>query len=223
MRRPPHPGDGDASPPEPRPGPHGPGAGSPSPSLFLRETDHWVITFDGRTLRLRDLKGLGYLAHLIAHPGRIVHTLALGMSDPTADARTGSSTNPIERDSGPMLDREAVVAYRRRMEEIEEDLALAEEVLDPDRAAQALEERDILARELARAVGMGGRERRAGSAGERARSRVTQALRRAIARIGEHHPSLGDHLAHSVRTGTYCAYAPDPASPHVWKVRMEPS
>jgi hypothetical protein len=35
-------------------------------------------------------------------------------------------------------------------------------------------------------------------------------------RIGEHHPQLGEHLDGAVRTGTYCAYVPDPGAPTAW-------
>ena len=34
---------------------------------------------------------------------------------------------------------------------------------------------------------------------------MTRAVRKAIARIAEHHPQLGEHLDHAVRTGTFCA------------------
>jgi hypothetical protein len=65
-------------------------------------------------------------------------------------------------------------------------------------------------------VGLGGRDRRTGSASERARVAVTRAVRQAIARIAEHHAPLGEHLQHSIRTGTYCAYEPDPRAPVTW-------
>jgi hypothetical protein len=45
---------------------------------------------------------------------------------------------------------------------------------------------------------------------------VTRAVRQAIARIGEHHPELGEHLNRTIRTGTYCAYVPDPRAPAGW-------
>jgi hypothetical protein len=45
---------------------------------------------------------------------------------------------------------------------------------------------------------------------------VTRAVRQAVVRIGEHHPSLGRHLGRTIRTGTYCAYDPDPRTPVVW-------
>ena len=69
-------------------------------------------------------------------------------------------------DAGEMLDvRKA--AYRRRLAEIEDDLEQARALGDIERAAQADTERDFLVRELSRAVGLGGRDRRAASASER--------------------------------------------------------
>ena len=32
---------------------------------------------------------------------------------------------------------------------------------------------------------------------------MTRAIRQAVVRIGEHHPSLGIHLERTIRTGTY--------------------
>ena len=54
---------------------------------------------------------------------------------------------------------------------------------------------------------------------ERARAGVTRAIRQAIARIGEHHPQLGEHLGRTIRTGTYCAYFPDPRAPAEWELQ----
>ena len=119
-------------------------------------------------------------------------------------------------DAGEILDERAKTAYRRRLTEIEDDIEQARALEDAGREAQADAERDLLVRELARAVGLGGRDRRAASASERARSGVTRAVRQAIARLGEHHPELGEHLNRAVRTGTYCAYAPDPGAPAAW-------
>jgi hypothetical protein len=90
--------------------------------------------------------------------------------------------------AGAILDERAKAAYRRRLAEIEEDIEQARALEDTDREAQADAERDFLVRELASAVGLGGRDRRAASDSERARSGVTRAVRKAIARIGEHHP-----------------------------------
>ena len=177
-------------------------------NVFRREGDYWSVVFDGRTVRVRDLKGMRYLAQLLAHPGREVHVLDL------VAAETGQPT--ALGDAGEMLDERAKSAYRRRLAEIEDDIEQARALEDAVREAQADSERDFLVRELARAIGLGGRDRRAVSTSERARSGVTRAVRQGIARIGEHHPELGEHLNHAVRTGTYCAYVPDPGAPAAW-------
>ena len=155
-------------------------------NVFRREGDYWSVVFDGRTVRVRDLKGMRYLAQLLAHPGREFHVLDL------VAAETGQQT--ALGDAGEILDERAKTAYRRRLAEIEDDIEQARALDDAEREAQADAERDFLVRELARAVGLGGRDRRAASASERARSGVTRAIRQAIARIGEHHPELGEHL-----------------------------
>jgi tetratricopeptide (TPR) repeat protein len=172
-------------------------------NIFRREGDYWSVVFEGRTLRVRDIKGMRYLAQLLAHPGREFHVLDLVAAETGQQVALG--------DAGKMLDERAKSAYRRRLAEIEDDIEHARALEDAEREAQADAERDFLMRELARAVGLGGRDRGVGSASERARSGVTRAVRQGIARIGEHHPELGEHLTRSVRTGTYCAYAPDPS------------
>ena len=60
-----------------------------------------------------------------------------------------------------MLDARAKDAHRRRLAEIEDDIEQARAFGDDERAAQADAERDFLVRELSRAVGLGGRDRRA--------------------------------------------------------------
>lgn len=39
-----------------------------APNQFRHEGDYWTIAFDGRVCRLRDSKGLRYLAQLLAQP-----------------------------------------------------------------------------------------------------------------------------------------------------------
>jgi tetratricopeptide (TPR) repeat protein len=191
-------------------------------NVFRREGDYWSVVFEGRTVRVRDLKGIRYLARLLADPGREFHVLDLvaAESGRLAAAESGraaglSHTGP--GDAGEMLDARAKDAYRRRLAEIEDDIEQARAFGDSERAAQADAERDFLVQELSRAVGLGGRDRRAASTSERARVSVTRAIRQVIARIGEHHPELGEHLDGTIRTGTYCAYVPDPRTPAAWR------
>jgi hypothetical protein len=186
--------------------------------FFRLEGDYWSVTFDGRTVHVRDLKGMHYVARLLADPGREHHVLDLVAAErvPGAAADAGGTPGlPLRAlgDAGELIDAQAKDAYRRRLSEIDEDIEQAQTDGDDERVAQAQTERDFLVRELARAFGLGGRERRAASASERARAGVTPAVRHAIARIGDHDPDLGEHLNGAIRTGTYCTYLPDPRLP----------
>jgi non-specific serine/threonine protein kinase len=78
-----------------------------------------------------------------------------------------------------------------------------------------------LARELASAVGLGGRPRDHITDAERARQSTTKAIRSALSRITAQDRRLGVHLTHAVRTGALCTYAPDPRAPLRWVVTME--
>jgi hypothetical protein len=144
------------------------------------------------------------LARLVAEPGRELHVLDLGGGGGAGAGGPGIDTG----DAGPVLDAEARTAYRDRYEDLEQEIAEAEADNDPARAEKARAEREALAEELARGVGLGGRERRAGAAAERARVNVQRRLKDALDRIAAADPELGRHLARSVRTGTFCCYEP---------------
>ncbi|HEU4426468.1 MAG TPA: hypothetical protein VFR67_28335, partial [Pilimelia sp.] len=192
-----------------------------SVNVFRRDGDYWSVIFDGHTVHVRDLKGMRYLARLLADPGREFHVLDLVAAEagPGTQVDSGQSANLPHSalgDAGEILDAPAKDAYRRRLAEIDDDIEQAHATGDAERAAQADTERGFLVRELTRAFGLSGRGRRAASASERARAGVTRAIRQAITRIGGHHPQLGEHLSRTIRTGTYCAYLPDPRAPAGW-------
>ena len=117
----------------------------PPPGLpaeaFRREGDTWWLAFAGRGVRLRDLKGLRYLSRLLAEPGREFHVLDLVALEAE---RPGPADAASVGDSGPLLDARAKEAYRRRLTEIEEDLAEATSRADLGRIAQAQAEREFL-------------------------------------------------------------------------------
>ncbi len=191
------------------------------PAVFHREGEYWTVGFGGETLRVRDSKGMRHLARLLAVPGRELHALELASTDggtPRAVAR--GELEPIDGlgDAGAILDPEAKAAYRARLTEIREELAEAERWNDPERVRRLEDERQALTDELAAAVGLGGRDRVAASAAERARVSVTRAIRSALARIREQNVALADHLDATIRTGTFCSYTPDPRAPIAWKV-----
>jgi tetratricopeptide (TPR) repeat protein len=203
------------------------GAGVPArearPSL-RREGDVWSVQYRGHLVRVRDAKGLHYLARLLREPGREFHVLDLGMEGGET-ALDGAGTPAWDEgraagfgDAGALLDPRAKAAYRRRLEELDEEIDEAVSFNDLERAARAEAELDALKAELARAVGLGGRDRSAASSAERARLNVTRAIRSVVQRLAAGNSELGEHLRLSVRTGTFCSYQPDPSAGVVWDV-----
>jgi hypothetical protein len=144
------------------------------------------------------------LARLLARPGEEVHVLDLVAEGPTLEAGG----------TGDAIDATARRRYQARLRELEEELDAADRDGDGAASERLQLERDALLAELSSSYGLGGRTRRRGDSSERARSAVTQRIRDAIGRIEAADATLGGHLRRSVRTGTFCAYAPD--RPTVW-------
>jgi tetratricopeptide (TPR) repeat protein len=162
------------------------------------EGDIRTIHFEGQSTSLRDSKGLQLLEQLVSQPGTEVHVLDL----------VGASRQATTSDSGPALDGKARNEYKRRVSELQEELDEAETLADAGRIEALRDELDFITRELARAYGLGGRERPSGSASERARVNVRRRLKDAIERIGEQIPDAGVYLENTIKTGTYCKYNP---------------
>jgi hypothetical protein len=160
----------------------------------------WRIEFNGTNVHVPDLKGLWHLRELVSRPREFVSALAL---------IGASSEEPLPRgDTGPLLDREALRQYRRRLTELEDELDDAVVHRDADRQAKRSAERDALIAELKRATGLGGRPRRSGSPAEKARLNVTRTIRHAIADLSTKVPGLAAHLDESIVTGVSCCYEP---------------
>jgi tetratricopeptide (TPR) repeat protein len=220
------------------------GAGEPVTSvvsaqkgIFSKEGEYWTVGYGGKSFRLKDTKGLGYLVHLLRHPAAEFHVLDLvgGIAGQHED--TENETNQMARglprgdddlekagihigslgDAGEMLDDQAKVAYRRRLAELHDELDEAKELGNVARAEHAEEEIDALTRELSRAVGLGGRNRRAASATERARQSITKTIKAVLERIAQSDAALGEILSRCVKTGSFCSYQPDPDFPIAWK------
>ena len=216
---------GDGHPGQTRSRPATAADGIASWSVCRREGEYWSIAFAGKAFRLKDVKGLHYLAYLLRNPGREFHVLdlaAAGQGVPAGGPRMSPARDDDLRparpaDTGPVLDEQAKTAYRERLRELEEELAEATSWADPVRAAKARQEMQFLADELAAAVGLRGRDRTAGSPAERARVSITKAVKIALSRIRVHSPALADHLDATVHTGTFCSYAPDPRVPITWR------
>jgi hypothetical protein len=188
----------------------------PRAGRVRRRGDVWEVAWAGAPFHVKDAKGVHYLIRLLECPGQELHALDLA-GGATAAPASGAAVDPElsvrgrgQDDAGPMLDGRAKAEYRQRIGDLREEIEEAEAFNDLERAGRAREELEFLAHELSAAVGLGGRDRRAASASERARVNVTRALRATVDRIAKHDPILGHHLRTCVRTGAFCVYEPGP-------------
>lgn len=175
----------------------------------------WRIEIDGRILTLRHSVGLLHLARLLERPSTEVSALALSAAE---------HGEPVEVWRGEeIVDDEALRQYRSRITHLEDELDRAVLADDLGHAERLRTELGELIDHLRSVTGLDGRPRRASDAAERARMRVSRALRRTIDRIRAADPELGDELDRTVRTGHRCSYSPDPRRPRTWSVTPDPT
>lgn len=173
--------------------------------VFRCDGEYWTVSDGAQVARLKDSKGLGYIALLLRHPEREFAATELAFGPDGA----GMATDVGE----PLLDATARSAYRQRLIELREEIDEAESRHDIGRADALRTEADYLTDEVARAAGLHGRVRRSGSGAERARLNVTRAIKTAIRHIGEEVPVLARYLETTLHTGRLCGYTPDPRLP----------
>ncbi|HVF78063.1 MAG TPA: AAA family ATPase [Solirubrobacteraceae bacterium] len=174
----------------------------PLHAALRREQDVWLLDYDGRSVCLQDAKGLHHLATLFSSPGTAIASVDLAGATRGAAGARGTTA----------VDGAGMVSYRARATDLREELDEALAFNDPERIARAREQLERLAVDVAAA------DVSTTAAGERARINVTRAIKAAVRRIAEHEPELGHLLRGTVRTGTSCAYEPDPGVPLQWEV-----
>jgi hypothetical protein len=165
--------------------------------VLAHEGDSWRVTYAGRSVHVRHLKGFHDLAVLVARPHADVHCLELMQA-----GDVGGST-------GPALDERARREFEARIRDLQSDVDDARAANDLVRAERAEAELDALVASLAEAFGLGGRARPRGAAAERARTAVTYRLRAVRKRLADVHPELARHLDNAIRSGTWCSYRPE--------------
>ena len=166
----------------------------------------WQLTLRNHSVLVDDSVGLAHLAVLVSNPRQEIRAVDL-----VAGLAGLSSAAGEQGTAHPVLDRAAIGEYKSRLSRLDAEIAQLESAdpdPDPVRAASTREERDWLTGQLASAAGFGWHTRSFPDQPERARVAVGKAIRRALARIAEADPVIGDHLGQTVRTGVRCCYWP---------------
>ena len=199
-----------------------PAAGAAGQNIFRREGEFWTIVWNGKTIRLRDAKGLRYIAHLLAHPGAEIHVHDMitvvegGAVDTQSQAAARSDGLEIVRDvdgRDSALDSRARSEYGARLRELRIELDEANRFNDSARSQRLRAEFELLSDELSAVL-----RHPASSDAERARSMVSKRIRATLDKIHDEDPALGRHFSASIKTGYFCAYLPDPDHKITWQI-----
>jgi hypothetical protein len=195
--------------------------------VFCKHGDYWTIQYEGEVAWLKATRGLECVACLLGQPGREFHvTELIGPVEPVNNLcqrrpeKVGNQMRIVSLESGdPILDPHAKAEYKLRLGELREELNQADSFNDLDRVEKIQREVNAITEHLSAAVGLGGRNRRAASQAERARSAITKRIRGSVQKIANTTPALGRHLAASIKTGYFCSYNPDPGCSVRWELR----
>ncbi len=191
-------------------------------NLFLKQGDYWTLKFgSNQPVRLKDSVGLVYIHYLIQHPGqellpmRVVQQTrgdaAVGRTATAAETKDADLSLDDFSGTGPSLDDQTLQEYKKRIEDLKEDIEEAERNNNLAAAANAREELQFLESQISAAFGLRGEPRPVGSPTENARKSVSEAIRRALKNIRSMDSHLGNHLTNSIKTGVYVYYSPESA------------
>jgi len=167
---------------------------------FRKKGEFWELTFDGETISVPETKGLVYMAELIRVPGRQILAADLFFA--------AHRETPLRLgDSGETIDDKARTDYRRRAQDLRDQLAEAERHHDLGRRESIRAELEQLASQMIAAEGLSGRSRRSQDDRDRIRKSMSMAIKRAIRTIRKHAPALGAHLDQHIHRGYFLTYS----------------
>lgn len=163
---------------------------------FKHTGDIWSLCYQGKTIHMKDSRGLLDIARLIDNQNNEVHVAELA----------GDYGAVVTAEEEDVLDKTALQAYRTRLIDIEEEKAIAAD-RDDDRQYLALEtEQDDILLALKQGLGVGQRQRKFSGPTEKARKAVSARVKATLKRIAKVHPQLAAHLEANLKTGIYCSY-----------------
>ncbi|NJB69712.1 TolB-like protein [Saonia flava] len=169
----------------------------PIESSFICKGELWELSYLGETIALKDAKGYHDISKLLKEPDKEFHCSEL--------------MGAILQDNGgeDVIDNTAKKDYKKRIQELQMEIADAEEMGNTIQLDVLREEYETLIDHLSQAMGLAGKTRKVGSSVEKARTAVTWRIRSAIKKIEKAHPQLGKHLSMGIKTGTFCSYSPE--------------
>ncbi len=196
--------------------------------VVQRGHECWDIMRKAHSFHITRCDGLQIVRELVDHPGvsypanELIKILSppppdflkpapLYVGDPSV---TGFSHYVSGRGDDTRIDQQARMAYRKRLNDLKEELTEAEGLNDWGRQAKILREIGDLESELLKGAGFFGCKPQDKNR-ERARLCVFRSLKRAFSQLSKEKElhALSLHLKQAIRTGHACVYWPSPVDP----------
>ncbi len=200
---------------------------------FLLEGEYWKITYEGKTINLRNSKGLQYIHYLLNNPGKEFQVLVLVheimKSPPPIDTYNGMSKEQTEEQliedglskgsTGEVIDERAINEYKDRYNELEDELEDETIPKSDERIAEIREEIEKISKALIAGRDKHGHPRKVADDAEKARKAVSKAIKESLDKIKDEqsgHSALWRHFVNTLTIGTSCSYKPE--SPIHWNL-----
>jgi pimeloyl-ACP methyl ester carboxylesterase len=159
----------------------------------------WTLSFAGKSVHLKESRGLLDIAQLIANQNTEIHAADLA----------GGNQSVLGQCETEVLDQKAIAEYKQRVLDIEEEKSAAAECADEALYLQLETEQDTLLLVLKQGLGLGQNKRQFSSDSEKARKAVSARIRSTLKQIAEVHQELAEHLQTNIKTGVFCSYNTD--------------
>ena len=189
--------DGKSSTPVIRPGDDA--ENPPRVPVLARDRDEWAITWHGKTITMKHVRGLSVIAHLVRHPGQRFHVTELA---PVADGVTDileSTTRP--RLTAQQRESLAWQSFWRELHHVEWETGNAERRGDRA-AARTFRRKTMLMRKQL--------EQERAAEVEQLRKRIGRNIAQAFHDIGGKSQDLKRYLARAIDRGSKeLSYVPD--------------
>lgn len=183
-------------------------------NVFRKSNTGWLVRYrGGETRAFAGMDGHLYLQRLLSQPGCIFsygelyqektartrqkRTQFMVNEDEARHESSGDlehSPQTIRADQDPVIDREAIDNYKKRLKNIESELQGARNTNAQARVKKLEDERDAINRQLETSTGIGGRSKPYQSPLRNILYKVRQAINRSIEAIRKSDRELGQHL-----------------------------
>jgi 7-cyano-7-deazaguanine synthase in queuosine biosynthesis len=186
---------------------------------FRKNGNLWLLAYDGKTVFMKDYKGLTLIAYLLKRSHEEVPLRDLHLeAEKQYQAATKIDKYQLEEQklesfsselTIELTDKKTIDEVKERLLEVEVELIEANQNNDIGNIEKLENEKQQLTSYLASSIGITGRPRQFGNKYKRMNDRISKSILRAIEKVKEVHPLLGFHLSNSIKVGLSYKYTPE--------------